>query len=211
MDFLPETISDYIEEHSTPEPSLLTDLSRHTHLKMLYPQMLSGNLQGQFLKMISFMLAPSCILEIGTYTGYSAICMAEGLAPGGILHTIDINEELKSTIEEYLRRAGMDQKVRLHIGNALSIIPTLAETPDLVFIDADKVNYPNYYDMVVPLMKKGGFIVADNVLWSGKVTETDKDEETAALDLFNKKVTADDRVENLILPLRDGLMIIRKK
>lgn len=213
MDFLPENLSAYAENHSSTEPELLARLNRETWSKVLMPRMLSGHLQGRFLSLISHLIRPKRILEIGTYTGYSALCMAEGLAADGELHTIDINEELEPMIRSYFQQSDKSSQLHLHMGHALEIIPTLKGTFDLVFIDADKENYSHYFDLVIDRVSTGGLIVADNVLWSGKVTDSAalaKDEETAALDAFNQKVHADPRVEHLLLPLRDGLMMARK-
>jgi predicted O-methyltransferase YrrM len=160
------------------------------------------------------MIQPKEILEIGTYTGYSALCLAEGLADGGVLHTIDINEELEDMVRGYIRKAGLEDNIKFHVGNAMDIIPTLNAWFDMVFIDADKENYSNYFDMVIDRLRPGGYIIADNVLWSAKVIDADiraKDMETAALHAFNEKVHADKRVENILLPVRDGLMVIRKR
>lgn len=214
MDFLPEHLSAYAEAHSTPEPRLLAELNRETWAKVLMPRMLSGHLQGRFLSMMSHLIRPKRILEIGTYTGYSALCMSEGMASDGELHTIDINEELEPMIKHYFAKSDKAPQLYLHIGNALEIIPSLNGPFDLVFIDADKENYSRYFDLVVDRMTQGGIIIADNVLWSGKVTDAEalaKDEETAALNAFNQKVHADSRVEHVLLPLRDGLMMARKK
>lgn len=210
MDFLPEAINVYIENLSSKEDEVLARLTRETHLKVQMPQMLSGNIQGKFLEMISRMVQPEKILEIGTFTGYSAICLAKGLSNNGLLHTIDINEELQPIIEKHISMAGLQNKIVLHTGDATQIIPTLNETFDLVFIDADKQNYSAYFDLVITKVRTGGFIIADNVLWSGKVTEEKHDKDTAALHAYNQKVLADNRVENFILPLRDGLNIARK-
>jgi caffeoyl-CoA O-methyltransferase len=214
MDFLDPKISEYAEDHTNAENEVLQALNRETYANVLMPRMLSGHIQGRMLAMMSKMLNPRRILEIGTYTGYSALCFAEGLTEDGILHTIDINEELETMVRGYIAKAGMENKVKFHIGNALEIIPTLDETFDLVFIDADKENYSHYYDMVIGKLRKGGIIIADNVLWSGKVLdekELAKDIETRALNEFNKKVLADSRVENVLMPVRDGLNVIRKK
>jgi predicted O-methyltransferase YrrM len=210
MDFLPEAINVYIENLSSKEDEVLARLTRETHLKVQMPQMLSGNIQGKFLEMISRMVQPEKILEIGTFTGYSAICLAKGLSNNGLLHTIDINEELQPIIEKHISMAGLQNKIVLHTGDATQIIPTLNETFDLVFIDADKQNYSAYFDLVITKVRTGGFIIADNVLWSGKVAEEKHDKDTAALHAYNQKVLADNRVENFILPLRDGLNIARK-
>lgn len=213
MEFISEELSKYAEDHTTPESDLLSKLNRDTWSNVLIPRMLSGHLQGRVLSMLSKIRRPKTILEIGTYTGYSALCLAEGLQDGGILHTIDINEELSDMITGYIAEAGMENKIKLHIGNALEIIPTLEENPDLVFIDADKENYSNYFDLVIDRMPSGGLIIGDNVLWSGKVldpSELENDEETMALNAFNEKVNNDPRVENVLMPVRDGLMVIRK-
>lgn len=214
MDFLDPKIEDYAEAHSTQENDALKALNRETYADVLMPRMLSGHLQGRVLSMFSNMLRPRRILEIGTYTGYAALCMAEGLTKDGVLHTIDINEELETMVRKYIKKAGMENKIQFHIGNALEIVPALNETFDMVFIDADKENYSTYYDLVFDKMRSGGIIIADNVLWSGKVLdekELQKDVETKALNEFNKKVHADDRVENVLMPIRDGLMVVRKK
>ncbi len=214
MDFLPQELSDYAEKYTSQESEVLSELNRDTWTNVLIPRMLSGHLQGRLLSMLSKLHRPKTILEIGTYTGYSALCLAEGLANDGVLHTIDINEELKDMVLEYIEKAGYTDRVKFHIGNAIEIIPALNIRPDLVFIDADKENYSNYYDLVIEKMPSGGIIIADNVLWSGKVLDKNErinDEETAALYAFSEKVMNDDRVENILLPVRDGLMIARKK
>lgn len=213
MDFLPDHIASYTDRHTQPESEVLAELSRNTQAKVLQPRMLSGHLQGRILAMWSRMLQPQRILEIGTYTGYSAICLAEGLSETGRLHTIDKNEELEDMARHYFAKAGCNHQIELHVGNALDIIPTLQESWDLVFIDADKENYGRYYDLLMENLPKGAYVIADNVLWSGKVTEpaAAKDEETRALQAFNDKVQKDERIENLLLPVRDGLMIGRVK
>jgi predicted O-methyltransferase YrrM len=212
MEFLSKDISDYVDHHTGAEPEVLRRLNRETYLKVLMPRMLSGHYQGRLLSMISHMIRPSKILEIGTFTGYSALCLAEGLSEGGILHTIDINEELEPAIRRVIKEAKFENKINLLIGNASEIIPALDGLFDLVFIDADKINYRLYYDLVFNKVKNGGFIIADNVLWSGKVTSTDKiDKDTKAIMEFNDFVHQDERVENVLLPVRDGLMILRKK
>jgi predicted O-methyltransferase YrrM len=205
-------IIEYAENFSSEESLVLKKLNRETHVKVLYPRMLSGRTQGNFLKMISRMIKPEKILEIGTFTGYSAICLAEGLSEKGMLHTIEINPELEEIILKYFNEAGVSEKINLHIGDAVEIIPTLDETFDLVFIDADKENYLNYYNLVFDKVKNGGFIIADNVLWDGKVLNEplSSDTETKAIREFNSFIQQDERVENLLLPLRDGLMLIRK-
>lgn len=211
MEFLPDDIANYIEAHTTAESDLLKKINRETHAKVMMPRMLSGQLQGRYLSMISHLLKPKNILEIGTYTGYSAICLAEGLAEDGKLTTIDINEELETRVLDYFQQAGLSDKINYRIGNALTIIPTLTQQFDLVFIDADKENYSRYYDLVFDKVTLGGVILADNVLWSGKVTQPKPDKDTRALLEFNAKVNNDTRVENVLLPLRDGVMMIRKK
>lgn len=212
MDFIDQKIQDYAEQHTDKEPEVLQLLNRETHVKVLQPRMLSGHLQGRILSMMSKMINPKYILEIGTYTGYSAICLAEGMQPNGKLVTIDINEELTDMSQLYFEKAGFNDVVESQVGNALDIIPTLNYPWDLVFIDADKVNYSYYYDLVIDRLSDGGFIIADNVLWSGKVVEpvVQNDKDTKALLEFNKKVNEDSRVENVLMPVRDGLMILRK-
>ena len=213
MNFLPQEIEDYALKNSDAELDVLKRLNRETHLKMTMPQMLSGHMQGLMLQMFSKMIRPKNILEIGTFTGYSAICLAQGLQDGGKLHTIDVNEEFKKIITRYIKEAGLEEKIQLHIGSAVNILPTLKEEFDLVFIDADKENYCTYYDLVFPKVKHGGFIIADNVLWSGKILNSPMkmDIETKSLFDYSSKIQGDSRVENVLLPLRDGLMIARKK
>ncbi len=213
MEFIDEELLRYAEDHTSPESELLRKVNRQTHLNVLKPRMLSGHLQGRLLAMFSQMVKPKQVLEIGTYTGYSALCLAEGLQPGGTIHTIDKNEELEDMVRGYIAEAGLSESIKLYIGNALDIVPTIDATFDLVFIDADKINNATYYDMVFDRVAKGGYIIADNVLWSGKVLAKHRkklDEDTAALLAFNKKVQDDERVENILLPVRDGLMIARK-
>lgn len=206
-------IEQYILDHSDAEDPVLAELNRETNLKILRPRMLSGHLQGKILEMISKMIQPERILELGTYTGYSAICLAKGLKPDGLLYTIEINDELEDFIRKYIQRAELDNKVKLHFGDARQIIPEINQQFDLVFIDADKREYLEYYHMVLNYVKPGGFILADNVLWSGKVVELDQpdDEYTKGIFDFNRYIKNDDRVEKVILPLRDGLTLIRKK
>ena len=211
MEFLPEEISNYTESHTSAESELLAKLNRETWSKMIQPRMLSGHLQGRVLSMMSHMIRPNRILEIGTYTGYSAICLSEGLTEHGKVITLDINEEFEDIINRYLIEAGLQNKIELKIGNALEVIRDLDEVFDLVFIDADKENYSNYFDLVIEKVRSGGFIIADNVLWSGKVLQDKTDDETQALKNYNEKVLNDDRVENVLFPIRDGLMICRKK
>ncbi len=206
-------IEEYILKHSDSEDPILAELNRETNLKILRPRMLSGHLQGKILEMISKMINPEKILELGTYTGYSAICLAKGLKESGILHTIEINDELENFILKYLKKAGLDQKVKLHFGDAKKLVPEINEQFDLVFIDADKREYLEYYSILFDFVKPGGFILADNVLWSGKVIELESpdDEYTKGIFEFNKFIKNDNRVEKVILPLRDGLTLIRKK
>ena len=213
MNFIPQEIEEYALKNSDAELDVLKQLNRETHLKMTMPQMLSGHMQGLMLQMFSKMIKPKSILEIGTFTGYSAICLAQGLQEGGIMHTIDINEELSGIITRYIKEAGLEGKIKLHTGPAVNILPTLKEEFDLVFIDADKENYNTYYDMVLPRVKQGGYIIADNVLWSGKILNSPMkmDIETKSLYEYSKKIHDDSRVEKVLLPLRDGLMIARKR
>jgi len=212
MDFISPKIQHYAEQFTAPEGDVLQRLNRETNAKITMPQMLSGHLQGAMMSMFSQMIKPKFILEIGTFTGYSAICLAQGLQDGGMLHTIEINDELQPMIKKYHTEAGLQHKITLHCGNALQIIPRLKETFDLVFIDADKKNYSNYFDAVINKVRRGGFLLADNVLWSGKVLEkeSDMDADTKAIVGFNNKVRHDKRVENLLLPVRDGVMVMRE-
>ncbi|MCS6819244.1 MAG: O-methyltransferase [Chitinophagales bacterium] len=210
LSFLPEELLRYAEQMSSPEDAVLQQLWRETHLKVSMPQMLSGNVQGKFLEFFSRALQPHRILEIGTYTGYSAICLAKGLAKNGHLHTIDVNEELEDMIRKYFELAQLSDKITLHIGDACKVVPELNETFDLVFIDADKENYSLYFDLVIDKVRQGGFIIADNVLWSGKVMHPPFDKDTEAIRAYNEKVLKDPRVESFILPIRDGLNIARK-
>ncbi|MDJ1481211.1 O-methyltransferase [Cytophagaceae bacterium YF14B1] len=213
MDFLPEAISEYVEAHSAPESELLQRINRETHARVLMPRMLSGHLQGRVLSMFSHMIRPKRILEIGTYTGYSAICLAEGLTEDGLLYTLDINEELETRVRGYFLAAGLENKINYQIGNAVDIIPTLTETWDLVFIDADKLNYHTYYELVLPQVRQGGFIISDNVLWSGKVADptAKKDKDLQNMLAFNTMIQNDSRVENVLFPIRDGLSVARKR
>ena len=213
MEFTDERIEQYALDHSQAESAILKKVNRETHSKVLQPRMLSGHMQGNFLSMISSMIQPKQILEIGTYTGYSAICLAKGLQPDGKLHTIDVNEELEKMVRVHFEEAGLSETIQYYIGDATKIIPEINETFDIVFIDADKKNYSNYYDLVFDKVRSGGFIIADNVLWSGKILDLqkNKDQDTLLIDAFNKKVHSDARVEHMLLPLRDGLMIARKK
>lgn len=211
MDFLPEKINAYAEKHSQAEPELLQRLNRETWQKHMQPRMLSGHLQGRVLSMFSKLIQPKSILEIGTYTGYSALCLAEGMQENGELHTIDINEELFDFQRKYFDESPFGNQIFQHLGNALEIIPKLNKTFDLVFIDADKSNYPNYLEIILPKLKKGAVILSDNVLWSGKVVEELKedDEETKALIQYNKLLNEHPNLETVLLPIRDGLTISR--
>ncbi len=206
-------IEQYILDHSDKEDNVLQELNRETNLKILRPRMLSGHLQGKILEMISKMIQPEKILELGTYTGYSAICLAKGMKENGTLHTIEINDELEDFILKYFKKAGIENKAILHIGDAKSIIKKINEKFDLVFIDADKREYLIYYNTVFDYVNTGGFILVDNVLWSGKVIEmeTPDDEYTKGIFDFNNFIKNDERIEKVILPLRDGLTLIRKK
>jgi predicted O-methyltransferase YrrM len=214
MEFIDEQLSAYAEKHTTAEPELLQKLNRDTYANVLIPRMLSGHLQGRILSMFSHMIQPKRILEIGTYTGYSALCLAEGLTPDGKLITIDINEELEDRVRRYINDSDYSSQIDFRVGNALEIIPTLEDELDLVFIDADKPNYSNYFDLVIDKLRTGGIIIADNVLWSAKVLDPEQlanDEDTKALHEFNEKMQQDSRVENVLMPVRDGLMVVRKK
>lgn len=213
MNFLPQDIDDYVVDHSQQEPALLQELSKETWQKVLNPRMLSGAFQGRVLSMISKLVQPKKILEIGTYTGYSALCLAEGMDPSGTLHTIDKNEELETLQKKYFAQSEYGDQIRQYLGNAMDIIPTLNVKFDLVFIDADKANYPNYFNLIIDKMNTGGIILSDNVLWSGKVVqEVDpKDKDTQALLVYNKLLNKDDRIETVVLPIRDGLTISRVK
>ena len=212
MEFIGKELQAYVDEHTSPEDELLRQINRDTHAYVLMPRMLSGHLQGRLLSMLTHMIKPRAVLEIGTYTGYSALCMAEGLHPQGVLHTVDINEELESRVRGYFDQSPWAGRIHYHIGNALEVVPKLKQAWDLVFIDADKRNYAAYYELVIGQMAPGGYLIADNVLWSGKVAQQEfKDKDTEALRSFNRMIHEDERVENVLLPVRDGLMIIRKK
>lgn len=213
MEFIDEKLDAYCCAHTTAENEQLKQLNRETHVKILQPRMLSGAFQGRFLSMIAHLVQPKRILEIGTYTGYSALCFLEGLHPDGKITTIDINEELEDFVRKHITEADATEKIDYILGDATDIIPGLNEAYDLVFIDADKDNYLTYYELVFDKVKKGGYILADNVLWSGKVTgEFEQvDFDTQQIMKFNTRVQTDDRVENILLPIRDGLMLIRKK
>lgn len=205
-----DVLLQYAEQHTSPESTLLKKINRDTHANVLMPRMLSGHLQGRLLAMISHMVKPASILEIGTYTGYSALCLAEGLRPGGRLVTIDKNEELEDRVRGYFQSSSFSDHIDYRIGDARQVIPALTGTFDLVFIDADKESYSLYFDLVIERVPAGGWIVADNVLWSGKVVEPKPDKDTRAILEFNDKVVKDKRVNCLLLPVRDGLMLMQK-
>ncbi len=214
MHFLPEKIDEYAVAHSQKEPQLLQDLNTETWQTVLNPRMLSGAYQGRLLSMIAKLINPKNILEIGTYTGYSALCMCEGMQADGQLHTIDVNEELYDLQRKYFDKSSYGTQIHQHVGKALDLIPALDLKFDLVFIDADKANYSNYFDIIIDKMNSGGVILSDNVLWSGKVTDeviNPKDIDTQELLVYNKKVNEDPRVETVLLPIRDGLTITRVK
>lgn len=213
MDILSPSIETYIERHSDKEPELLRQLTRETHSKVLQSRMLSGHYQGRLLSLISQLVGPKNILEIGTYTGYSALCLAEGLQQDGALHTIDINEELYDFQRLYFDRSGMGEKIHQHLGDAREIIPEIDLEFDLVFIDADKPNYPVYLDLIFEKLRPGGVLLSDNVLWSGKVIQElqEGDDSTEALMEYNRKLAEDPRFHTVMLPVRDGLTISRKK
>jgi caffeoyl-CoA O-methyltransferase len=210
MDFLDKKLEEYVVEHTSKESDLLSALHRETYMKVLQPRMLSGHFQGRVLSMISKMIQPKRILELGTYTGYSALCLAEGLRADGHLHTIDKNEEREDFVQSFIDRSNFKNSITQHIGKALEIIPTLNEAWDIVFIDADKKNYINYYNLILPQLKTGSYILADNILWSGKVVdEKANDMDTVLLREFNQRMTEDSRIENVLLPIRDGIQIGR--
>lgn len=213
MEVIPQDIQAFAERYSTPESALLYRLHRETYLKVDQPHMLSGHVQGRFLTMVSQMIRPRRILEIGTYTGYSAICLAQGLAEDGMLHTIDINEELEEMCSRYFTAAGLQDKIKQHIGKAAEIIPQLDEVFDLVFVDADKAGYTGYYDLVWEKLRPGGFMLADNILYHGEVVlaPAEQSNNAKAMIRFAEKAVADDRAETLLLTMRDGVMLVRKK
>ena len=212
MDFIDPLIEQYALDYTENESSLLNDLSRQTHLNILQPRMLSGHLQGRLLSTFSKALNPQKILEIGTYTGYSALCLAEGLNKNGQIYTIDINKELEEFARNYFNASPYKNKIHFLIGDAAELIPEMKHIWDIVFIDADKENYSLYFDLVIDKVRKGGWIIADNVLWSGKVTKPtlNNDLETASIKAFNKKVNSDKRVSNVLIPVRDGIMLMIK-
>lgn len=211
MHFLSADLEAYAEQNSEKEPSLLAALARETHLKVLQPRMLSGHLQGRFLSLLSKLICPKYIVEIGTFTGYATLCLAEGLSQEGFIHTIEVNEELEEIQNKYFEQSSYQSQIIQHFAPALSVIPTLPDGIDLVFIDADKKNYPNYLEAILPKMRKGGIILSDNVLWSGKVVENvkDNDKHTQVLIAYNQQLANDSRLETILLPIRDGLSIAR--
>ena len=213
MHFLSEELENYAAQHTEDEPLLLQELNKRTHLNVLQPRMISGHFQGRFLSLLSKMVQPRTILEIGTYTGYATLCLAEGLHPEGVLHTIDIKEELTDLQREFFDRSGYGNQIVQHLGKAADIIPSLNTTFDLVFIDADKQNYAHYFDLVIEKMNRGGIILSDNVLWSGKVVEEVKhnDKHTQALMAYNQKIKDAPRVETVLFPIRDGITLSRVK
>lgn len=211
MHFLSEELEDYVTAHSQNEPELLAQLNKETYQKILLPRMLSGHFQGRVLSMLSKLIRPETILEIGTYTGYATLCLCEGMQENGTIHTVDIKEELVDFQRKYFDKSPWGKQIVQHLGEALDIIPKIEQNFDLVFIDADKENYLNYYEMIVPKMNRGGIILSDNVLWSGKVLEPLKegDESTRVLLEYNKRLQEDPRVETVLLPIRDGLTVSR--
>jgi len=211
MDLFDNSLTRYLEDHADPENSLLQQINRETHLKETKAHMLSGHYQGRILSLLSKMIGPKRILEVGTFTGYATLCLAEGLPADGIIHTIDINEELEERVRNYFEKSPFDKQIRYHIGNALDVIPTLGETFDLAFIDADKKSNIHYYKMIVETMPSGGVILIDNVLWKGKVLQENTDSQTELILKLNQEIASDTRVEKLILPVRDGLLLVRKR
>lgn len=211
MDLISEELKEYLLHYCEPEDPLLKFIDRETNLKVSMPRMLSGHYQGRVLSMLSKLLNPSRILEVGTFTGYATLCLAEGLRPDGHLHTIDINLELEDRVRGYFSQSAFKDKITYHLGDAREIIPGLDEVFDIVFIDADKKNNGLYYDLVMDKLRSGGIIIIDNVLWSGKVLDKKTDQNTVVISTFNNKVLNDSRVEKLILPVRDGLLIVRKR
>ncbi|MCX6235294.1 MAG: O-methyltransferase [Bacteroidetes bacterium] len=202
-------MEEYAGHHTTPESAILSELNRETYVKILNPRMLSGHVLGEVLKLFSRLIRPKQVLDIGTYTGYSAICLTTGLANGGMIHTVEINRELEEIIRRYFVKAGVEDKIRLYFGNALEVIPSIHEEFDLVFIDADKEHYLDYYKLVIDKVRKGGLIIADDALWDGKVLNPE-DSETKGITRFNDFVQSDKRVENILLTVRHGLMVARK-
>ncbi|WP_428328247.1 O-methyltransferase [Mucilaginibacter sp.] len=212
MEILPHNLQEYLDEHCEPEPELLKSINRETYLKVLKPHMLSGHYQGRVLSFISKMMQPKLILEIGTFTGYATICLAEGLTEDGTIHTIEVNRELEEMLSSHFESTNVSKKIKLHFGQAEQIIGTLPYNDfDIVFIDADKKNNYTYFELVLDKVRSGGLIIIDNVLWKGKVFGEEKDADTQLIRKLNDSIAVDTRVEKLILPVRDGLMIIRKK
>ena len=211
MNFISDQLQQYIDDHSMEESDLLKALDRETHQKVLQPRMLSGSYQGRLLALLAKMIGPKKILEVGTYTGYATLCMAEGLTTGGLIDTIDHNEELADMQRRYFDQSPYASQIVQHLGEAIDILKTLAGPYDLVFLDADKENYPHYFDLIIDKLETGGILLSDNVLWSGKVLEKATDEATSALQEYNHKINTDARVESVVLPIRDGLTITRKR
>ena len=211
MNFISDQLQQYIDDHSMEESDLLKALDRETHQKVLQPRMLSGSYQGRLLALLAKMIGPKKILEVGTYTGYATLCMAEGLTTGGSIDTIDHNEELADIQRRYFDQSPYGSQIVQHLGEAKDILKTLAGPYDLVFLDADKENYPHYFDLIIDKLETGGILLSDNVLWSGKVLEKATDEATSALQEYNHKINTDVRVETVVLPIRDGLTITRKR
>jgi predicted O-methyltransferase YrrM len=211
MQLIPEELNQYLLATCEPEPALLKKIDRETQLEVLMPRMVSGHLQGRLLSMLSKLTQPKRILEIGTFTGYATLCLAEGLANDGKIITLDINEELEDRVRGYFCESDFNHQIDYKIGNALETIPILDEVFDIVFIDADKKNNANYYNMIFDKVRKGGLIIVDNVLWSGKVLTKINDTDTSNINTFNQLIAVDNRIEKLILPVRDGLFLMRKK
>jgi caffeoyl-CoA O-methyltransferase len=212
MDILPHDLQDYLDGHCEPEPLALQAINRETYLKVLKPHMLSGHYQGRLLSFLSKMMRPKRILEVGTFTGYATICLAEGLTEDGIIHTIEVNRELEEMLYSHFKSTNVENKIKLHFGEAEAIIPEIQEDNfDMVFIDADKKNNYTYFQLVFNKVRQGGLIIIDNVLWKGKVYGADNDADTTIIRKLNDQVAADTRVEKIILPVRDGLLVIRKK
>ncbi len=210
MNFISKEIEDYVVSNSQAIPPYLDELERVTHMRTLAPQMLSGKLVGRLLSFISHLIKPMCIVEIGTFTGYSSLCLAEGLLPGGVLHTFEVNDELLPIIDTFHKKSPYHEKIKVHIGRGEELLPNMNIVPDLAFLDAGKMNYLEHYNIVLDKMNTGGIIVVDNVLWSGKVLEPATDEDTKSLQAFNDFISADARVIQVMLPIRDGLTLIRK-
>ena len=212
MEILPDDLQRYLEDHCDPEPEPLQKINRDTYLKVLKPHMLSGHYQGRLLSFLSKMIQPKRILEIGTFTGYATICLAEGLAEDGIIHTIEVNREMEEMLNSHFKLTNVDKKIRLHFGEAIQVLEDLkGEVFDLVFIDADKKNNYTYFELILNKVRSGGFIIIDNVLWKGKVYGAENDTDTQTIRKLNDKISVDSRVEKLILPVRDGILLIRKK